>query len=125
MDSRPHPPESTAVEPRFDVFIRLPRGMSPEDARRRVVEMGGLTPAQGDSIAAALQQVSVVQVRRAIDETRARKTEHQLSMAGLRVEVKRLPSNPLTGAPPAAPAPTAGRDDPDNPEDFEFDLHAV
>ncbi|HEV8692481.1 MAG TPA: hypothetical protein VGQ91_19400 [Ideonella sp.] len=121
MDSRPIPPDPSAAEPRFDVFIRLPRGMSPEDARRRVVELGGLTPAQGDSIAAALQQVQVVQVRRAIDEARARKTEHQLSMAGLRVEVKRLPSNAALQPPVAPPAaPHAS----DNPEDFEFDLHA-
>ena len=105
MDSRPKPPDPSAVEPRFDVFIRLPRGMSLDDARRRVVELGGLTPAQGDSIVAALQQVPVVQVRRSIDETRARKTEHQLSMAGLRVEVKRLSSS---GAAQAAAPATAG-----------------
>lgn len=128
MDSRPLSPETSApAAPRFDVFLRLPRGMSPEEAQRRVVEMGGLTPAQGERIAAALRQVSVVQVRRAIDEARARKTEHQLSLAGLKVEVKRLPS--------AATAETASHPQPhahahaalvsDNPEEFEFDLHAA
>lgn len=114
MDSRPFPPDISPSPPRFDVFIRLPRGMSPEDAERRVVELGGLTPEQGARIAAALRQVSVVQVRRSIDETRARKTEHQLSMAGLRVEVKRLPST-VERLRPAE----------DDPEEFEFDLHDV
>jgi hypothetical protein len=122
MDSRTTPPEPRA-EPRFDVFIRLPRGMSPEEAQRRVVEVGGLTEAQGARIAQALHQVPVVQVRRSIDEVRARKTEHQLSMAGLRVEVKRLSSAP-SPSPAPAPAPTpAPRSD--NPEEFEFDLSAV
>lgn len=119
MDSRPPLPESRA-EPRFDVFIRLPRGMAPEEAQRRVVEIGGLTEAQGERIGQALHQVPVVQVRRSIDEVRARKTEHQLSLAGLRVEVKRLSTAPL---PPAATAAPAQRND--NPEELEFDLSAV
>lgn len=111
MDSRPIPPDSPAVaEPRFDVFIRLPRGMSPEEAQRRV-ELAGLTPAQGASICAALRQVPVVQVRKAIDEARARKTEHQLSLAGLKVEVKRVPTAPQ--AAPKSPAiPDASGDEP-------------
>ena len=124
MDSRSLSPETSApAAPRFDVFLRLPRGMSPEEAERRVVEMGGLTPAQGERIAAALRQVSVVQVRRSIDEARARKTEHQLSLAGLKVEVRRLPT--------AAAAQEATRPQPhaalvsDNPEEFEFDLHSA
>ena len=126
MDSRPFLPE-TAAAPRFDVFLRLPRGMSPEEAQRRVVELGGLTPAQGESIAAALRQVSVVQVRRGIDEARARKTEHQLSLAGLRVEVRRLPSATAAAGEPA-PSPAAATPAAlvsDNPEEFEFDLHAA
>jgi len=101
--------------------------MTPEEAQRRVVELGGLTPAQGERIAIALRQVPVVQVRRAIDETRARKTEHQLSLAGLRVEVKRLPS---TAAPAdaAVVAPIVAAHATlvsDNPEEFEFDLHSA
>jgi hypothetical protein len=129
MDSRTPPPDPRA-EPRFDVFIRLPRGMSPEEAQRRMVEMGGLTEEQGERIAKALHQVPVVQVRRAIDETRARKTEHQLSLAGMRVEVKRLSTSPTSAAatnaavtpPPveeAAPAPAPApsrRRHVDNPE---------
>jgi hypothetical protein len=111
MDSRPIPPDSPAVaEPRFDVFIRLPRGMSPEEAQRRV-ELAGLTPAQGASICAALRQVPVVQVRKAIDETRARKTEHQLSLAGLKVEVKRVPTAPQA-APKSPVIPDASGDEP-------------
>lgn len=102
MDSRPIPPDSPAVaEPRFDVFIRLPRGMSPEEAQRRV-EMAGLTAAQAASICAALRQVPVVQVRKGIDEARARKSEHQLSLAGLKVEVKRLSTTAQST--PTAPA---------------------
>lgn len=93
MDSRLNPPYPLAAEPRFDVFIRLPRGMSPEEAQQRV-EQAGLTPAQGASICAALHQVPVVQVRKGIDEQRARKTEHQLSLAGLKVEVKRVSTAP-------------------------------
>ncbi|HJV72234.1 hypothetical protein [Ideonella sp.] len=124
MDSRPIPPDTpAATPPRFDVFIRLPRGMSPEEAQRRVVEQGGLTPAQGESIAAALRQVPMVQVRRAVDEARARKTEHQLSLAGLRVEVKRLPTATPAEHSPAAHGHAALVAD--NPEDFEFDLHAA
>jgi len=125
MDSRPFSPETSApAAPRFDVFLRLPRGMSPEEAERRVVELGGLTPAQGASIGAALRQVSVVQVRRGIDETRARKTEHQLSLAGLRVEVRRVPSAPAADATPTTPLAGAHAAlVSDNPEDFEFDLH--
>lgn len=129
MDSRPFPPDPPSAPPRFDVFIRLPRGMSPEEAQRRVVEHGGLTAAQGASIAAALQQVPVVQVRRAVDEVRARRTEHQLSLAGLRVEVKRLPTAaPAVAAAAAEHAVTGHRHAAlvaDNPEDFEFDLHAA
>ncbi len=124
MDSRSPLPDSAAASPRFDVFIRLPRGMSPEEAQRRVAEQGGLTPAQAARIGAALQQVPVVQVRRAVDEARARKTEHQLSLAGLRVEVRRLPA----AAPAAAPTDAAGAAGApraaDHPEDLEFDLHA-
>lgn len=137
MDSRPFPPDPpAAAPPRFDVFIRLPRGMSPEEAQRRVVEHGGLTAAQGASIAAALQQVPVVQVRRAVDEARARRTEHQLSLAGLRVEVKRLPTAaPAAVATAAVASATAGHSGAvrhahavlvaDNPEEFEFDLQAA
>jgi hypothetical protein len=129
MDSRPFSPQSSpaTAAPRFDVFLRLPRGMSPEEAQRRVVELGGLTPAQGERIAAALQQVSVVQVRRGIDEARARKTEHQLSLAGLRVEVKRVPSAAAT-ADASVPPPIAVAHATlvsDNPEEFEFDLHSA
>lgn len=134
QQSTPPPvaPEPRA-EPRFDVFIRLPRGMQPEEAQRRVVEQGGLTPEQGERIAQALQQVPVVQVRRNIDEARARKTEHQLSLAGLRVEVKRLPTAAAAAEPaaavapppvPAAPAPAPARLI-ENPEDYEFDLSAL
>ncbi|WP_374568731.1 hypothetical protein [Ideonella sp.] len=97
MDSRPTPPNPLAAEPRFDVFIRLPRGMSPEEAQQRV-ERAGLTAAQGASICAALRQVPVVQVRKGIDEQRARKTEHQLSLAGLKIEVKRVPTVPHAAA---------------------------
>ncbi len=120
MESRPLPTNPAAAEPRFDVFIRMPRGMAPEDAQRRVVEQGGLTPEQGARIGAALRQVPFVQVRKAVDEARARKTEHQLSLAGLKVEVRRLSSTVPGGPPPAAPARTSVAD---NPEDFEFDLN--
>ncbi|MEK8030457.1 hypothetical protein AACH06_06425 [Ideonella sp. DXS29W] len=111
MDSRTTPSETTAVaEPRFDVFIRLPRGMTPEEAQRRV-EMAGLTAAQGANICAALRQVPVVQVRKSIDESRARKTEHQLSLAGLKVEVRRVPTAPHA-APPSPPIPDASAEEP-------------
>ncbi|HEX5687290.1 MAG TPA: hypothetical protein VFY73_25010, partial [Ideonella sp.] len=102
MDSRPISPNPPATEPRFDVFIRLPRGMSPEEAQQRV-ERAGLTPAQGASICAALRQVPVVQVRKSIDELRARKTEHQLSLAGLKVEVKRVPKAAQAAGAPVIP----------------------
>jgi hypothetical protein len=123
------PPDTPATSPRFDVFIRMPRGMAPEEAQRRVVEQGGLSAALGASIGAALRQVPVVQVRRAVDEARARKTEHQLSLAGLRVEVRRLPVSAPAPAPaptppsnPAAAAPAQRARFADDPEDFEFDL---
>lgn len=124
MDSRSPLPDSATVPPRFDVFIRLPHGMSAGEAQRRVAEQGGLTPAQAARIGAALQQVPVVQVRRAVDEARARKTEHQLSLAGLRVEVKRLPATAPAAAPADACGAAAAPRGADNPEDFEFDLHA-
>ncbi|MFO1338969.1 MAG: hypothetical protein U1F53_12185 [Burkholderiaceae bacterium] len=123
MESRPLPTNPAIAEPRFDVFIRMPRGMAPEDAQRRVVEQGGLTPEQGARIGAALKQVPFVQVRRAVDEARARKTEHQLSLAGLKVEVRRLSSTVPAAA--AAPAAAPPRQSADNPEDFEFDLNTA
>jgi len=124
MDSRPLPLDRPDEEPRFDVFVRLPRGLTPEEVERRAVDQAGMTFEHASRIAEALRSVPYVQVRRAVDEGRARKTAYQLTTVGLKVEVKRLPSH----APAAAPAPVVAPTPTPvpvavAPEDMEFDLN--
>lgn len=126
MDSRPLPLDRPDDEPRFDVFVRLPRGLTAEEVERRAVEQAGMTAEHATRIAEALRVVPYVQVRRAVDEARARKTAYQLTTVGLKVEVKRLPSHAPAAvpapvvAPTPAPVPVAVA-----PEDMEFDLNGA
>ncbi|MBI5272339.1 MAG: hypothetical protein HY856_22030, partial [Burkholderiales bacterium] len=135
MDPRSASPDGAA--PLFDVYVRLPGGLAVEEAGRRLVASSGLTAEQARRIVATLRQAPVVQVRRAVDEARARKTEHQLAQAGLRVEVQ--PVQPLRPspaprarqeaddtrgwAPTEAPDDEAVEENPDDPATLSFDLH--
>ncbi|WP_374675554.1 hypothetical protein [Ideonella sp.] len=108
MDPRSATPDCAA--PLFDVYVRLPGGLAVEEAGRRMVARSGLTPEQARRIVTTLRQAPVVQVRRSVDEARARKTEHQLAQAGLQVEVQ--PVQPLRPAAAPAPGPAAPPRDP-------------
>lgn len=142
MDPRSASPDGAA--PLFDVYVRLPGGLAVEEAGRRLVASSGLTAEQARRIVATLRQAPVVQVRRAVDEARARKTEHQLAQAGLQVQVQ-VRSAQAHGGQPLRPspaprarqeaddtrgwAPTEAPDDeaveenPDDPATLSFDLH--
>jgi hypothetical protein len=123
MDSRPLPLDRPDEVPRFDVFVRLPRGLTPEEVERRAVEQAGMSTEHATRIAEALRVVPYVQVRRSVDEGRARKTAYQLTTVGLKVEVKRLPGHALAAVPAPAAATPAKVPVAVAPEDMEFDLH--
>lgn len=142
MHPRSASPDGAA--PLFDVYVRLPGGLAVEEAGRRLVASSGLTAEQARRIVATLRQAPVVQVRRAVDEARARKTEHQLAQAGLQVQVQvrsaqahgvqpPRPSPPPRArqeaddtrgwAPTEAPNDEAVEENPDDPATLSFDLH--